>query len=441
MTRTPPLLILLWMAISTCAVPAFLQLALADQARALPLQASDDDFDDVAVEKVENTDEEQLVARERLVRQRLTDFDPAYFEGIIFGTPDTQSIEGARKKLAGMAHVKVATIDLACGLNSSQRRKLRLAGEGDIKRLFDRIEELQGKWRLEKGPISQAITRQAIELRNTIAIGPFSSRSLFGKMLDRTLTAGQQSRCTEFGGIERLEETVRIRTWPDAPDKFKDIWLTATPIGDDGLERLQAMTSLQRLYIDSTQITDAGLAHLARLTNLEDLDLERTAINGSGLVHFRDMQRLKRLKLGYTQATDEGLAHLRELGSLKTLTLEKTRFTSRGMANLRLLTQLEALSLCETQVTDEGLAELAALKNLSELDLEATLVTDAGLSHLEGLTNLRVLDLRRTRVSDAGLARLARLTNLRKLWLGQTAVTEAGFARLEQSLPRTRVIR
>jgi hypothetical protein len=428
---------------SVCAVPAFPKLVLADLPQTLPLQASDDDFDDVAsAQNVDaDADVEVVGARALLVRQRLHEIDPAYLEGIIFGTPRPQSIEAAGMKLGSIVQIKIETIDLACGLDLRQRQKLRLAGAGDIKRLFDRIEELQGKWRFEQGAVPQAMMRKAIDLRNSIAQGPFGGHSLFGKTLDGTLTAAQRARSTEFGGIDRLDETVRIRAWPEAADKFKDIWLTATPFGDDGLERLQSQTSVQRLFIDSTRITDAGLVHVARLTNLEELDLERTGINGSGLVHFGNMQRLKILKLGYTQATDECLAHIQELTALKALMLEGTKVTSRGLKSLRSLTQLEVLSLYETQVTDAGLVDLAPLKNLRQLDLEGTQVSDAGLAHLGELAKLRVLDLRRTQVTDAGLGHLEQLMSVKSVYLYGTQVTEAGIANLKRSLPGAKLIR
>lgn len=438
-TVTPRLLVALSLATSVFATSASFQVSLADQPAAPSLPASDDDFDNVA--SVENVDVEVLDPRALRDRNRNPEGDPAYFEGIVFGAQGAESIEAVRMKLGFMMQIKIEVVDLACGLDSRQRRRLRVAGEGDIKRLFDRIDELKGKWRFEQGAIPPASVREAIELRNTIALSPFSGgNSLFARTLDRFLSTEQRARCTELGGTEKLGASIRIRVWPNAADKIKEIWLSETTFGNDGLERLENMISLQKLHLDSTRITDAGLVHLAQLSNLEELDLESTGIDGAGLVHFRALQRLKALNLSQTQATDESLAHLRGLTSLTTLKLDNSRITSRGMANLRLLTQLEALSLCETQVADAGLAELSTLKKLRELDLGATQVTDAGLVHLAALTNLHVLDLRRTRVSDAGLAHLERLTNVKYVYLYGTPVTEAGIANLKRSLPGTRVI-
>jgi hypothetical protein len=436
--RTPSLLFAPSLTAAVCALSTLAQITLAGQQQVASPTVSDDDFDDVA--QVDHDDAEPDL-RMMALKLRQPELDPGYLEGVIFGTPGTHSIEAARIKLGCLAEIKIESIDLVCGLTRGQRRKLSLAAEGDIKRLYDRIKELEGNWRPGLVGVPQAIVRDAIELRNTLAAGPFSGRSLFAKTLDRTLSVDQRARCTEFGGTDRLGTAIRIRTWPEAADKIKEICLSETPFGDDGLERLGPLIGLQRLHLDSTRITDAGLAHLARLTELEALDLERTAIDGSGLAHLRHLQRLKLLNLNHTRTSDDFLAHIQNLTGLISLTLEHTGITSQGVKALRALRQLESLSLCETLIADAGLAELEKLTKLQTLDLGATQISDAGLVHLAGLTNLHVLDLRRTRVSNAGLVHLEGLTNVKYVYLYGTEVTEAGIASLQGALPGAKVIR
>jgi len=415
-------LIVLFLATSVSATSTWARCAQAgNQPEAQPLCASDDD-------RVENDDGDGVAALAGAGEQRPLNV-------ILFEQPGPRSVEELRESFRSTALIKIESINLACGLTAEQKRKLQLASEGDIKRLVDRIEDYLRNLRLAPNALIKA-QPVVVRLRDTIAGGPFQDDSLLTRTLARVMTAEQRTRCDEFGGLKRLHETIRMRCLPESSGDIKDIWLTASPFGDDNLQRLGALTSIQRLFLDSTQITDQGLIHVARLTKLEELDLERTRINGSGLADFRDMPRLRLLKLGYTQANDECLARLHGLTGLRTLKLEQTKITDRGLENLRLLPQLQILSVYETNITDTGLAAIAALHNLRELDLEATRVTDMGLVHLVGLPNLQVLDLRRTKISDAGLEHLQKLTNLRRLWLGNTAVTEAGVAKLRRALHR-----
>lgn len=191
----PPQLLALSLAASICTTSTPAQSGPADQPQAPRVYPSDDDFEDVAgIDSAENANVEVLGARLLALRLRQPELEPGYVEGIIFGAQGAESIEAARIKLGCMAQIRIETIDLACGLNPSQQRKLRLAGEGDIKRLFDRIEEFQRKPRPEQRALSQEFVRDAIEFRNMIAVGPFGGQSLFNKMLDRMLTSEQRAR-------------------------------------------------------------------------------------------------------------------------------------------------------------------------------------------------------------------------------------------------------
>src|SRR5262249_49011015 len=60
-----------------------------------------------------------------------------YFDGLIFGKKD---FAAARRELHLFLRERIAETDLICGLSERQKQKLQLAGRGDLKRLFDRID-------------------------------------------------------------------------------------------------------------------------------------------------------------------------------------------------------------------------------------------------------------------------------------------------------------
>ena len=69
-------------------------------------------------------------------------FNARYFDELVFGKRDSAA---ARRELNRHLRQKIAETDLVCGLTERQRQKLSLAGRGDLKRLFDRIDERRRK--------------------------------------------------------------------------------------------------------------------------------------------------------------------------------------------------------------------------------------------------------------------------------------------------------
>ena len=94
---------------------------------------------------------------------------------------------GAHSKLDSSLLLRIQDLERTCGITEAQKMKLRLAGRGDIKRFFDRLEELKRK--LQQGQndpnanIWQAIQPLQVEL-NT---GLFGDDSLYAKTIKRTL--------------------------------------------------------------------------------------------------------------------------------------------------------------------------------------------------------------------------------------------------------------
>lgn len=415
-----------------------------------------------------------------------------YFDYSIFGSLGSR--EDFVRRLEKILQSKVEGIDRGCKLTDSQRLRLLLAGRGDMKRLFDRIDDSRRQFvgmeidrvvRLRGNPMQVS----AQELQPLVRKGPFDDNSLFVKIMQRTLTAEQVASLIATTEIERLGGRVTRRA--QTGNALSDVHFTATALTDEGLAKTKSLPNLRMLALEITRITDAGLIHVAGQKSLEVLDLCGTRITGAGLVHLKELPNLQILMLRNTSVDDAGLVHLRGLANLKELLLQGTQvtdagllhlvplrqlellnlgrtrvtdaglvtldfparatlrelglahtgITDAGLARVKVLTGLERLYLNGTQITDTGLAELAGLKKLQSLYLDDTQITDAGLAHLQELTELEHLDLGGTRVSDAGLARIRGLQKLKHLDLANTRVTNAGVADLQRALPDVVVIR
>ena len=63
--------------------------------------------------------------------------------------------------------------------------------------------------------------------------------------------------------------------------------LAHTQITDAGLEHLEGLTNLQKLWLEGAQVTDAGLVHLKGLTNLRELHLRDAQVTDAGV---KDLQ-------------------------------------------------------------------------------------------------------------------------------------------------------
>ncbi|MFN0052779.1 MAG: hypothetical protein ACKV0T_11350 [Planctomycetales bacterium] len=110
-------------------------------------------------------------------------------------------VEVERRQLPLAVQAKVAVIDHFCELTAVQKRKLHLAGQGDIKRFYDRLNVLRLRFEVSAedwdGELHHplvaplAFDQEKDILSNALANGLFNEGSLFAKVLESTLNAEQ----------------------------------------------------------------------------------------------------------------------------------------------------------------------------------------------------------------------------------------------------------
>ncbi len=126
-------------------------------------------------------------------RARISD---AGFDRAVF--PAFSDAEAARKELLARLAQDVDELSGKYGLTAAQKQRLHLAGRGDIKRMFDRVDDARRRLQAEVvddigglQKLSARMSQESRVLRTGIRMGPFGEGSLFAKTLKNALTADQ----------------------------------------------------------------------------------------------------------------------------------------------------------------------------------------------------------------------------------------------------------
>jgi hypothetical protein len=135
----------------------------------------------------ENDSEEDEGEADRLDPERAgwSRLSSAQFDSLAFG--DKSDAAAARGRFEKLLEKKVSAAHRICELSEIQRRKLVLAGQGDLKRLFDRIE----RWRIAGRPRS---FEEIDVVRKVVRSDPFVYGSFFDKTLRHDLSFQQLVR-------------------------------------------------------------------------------------------------------------------------------------------------------------------------------------------------------------------------------------------------------
>jgi len=115
------------------------------------------------------------------------------------------SAAGARESLNSQLALQAEHVDRACELTDAQKKKLQLAGRGDIKRFFDSYEEIKKKFQSlkhDRQKVNQ-IWQDIQPLQSTMKAGLFHLDSFLYKSLRNTLTDDQFTRYAAIASNRR----------------------------------------------------------------------------------------------------------------------------------------------------------------------------------------------------------------------------------------------
>jgi len=125
------------------------------------------------------------------------------FERWVFS--QDQTADRVRNKFESLLNTRVDQIERTCELTLTQVRKLRLMGQGDIKRFFDTFETAKNHFKAinnDPGRI-QEVQADLAPVRAALQGGPFTDDSLLNKSLRTTLTDEQFVKYDGMAGERR----------------------------------------------------------------------------------------------------------------------------------------------------------------------------------------------------------------------------------------------
>jgi hypothetical protein len=103
----------------------------------------------------------------------------------------------ARNRLNAALELHIDEINRVCGMSDVQRRKLLLAGRGDIKRFFDRVDEAKRRYVRVMNDQNHNIWEDIQPLQNALNVGIFVEDSIFAKTVKNTLSDEQAAKLAE----------------------------------------------------------------------------------------------------------------------------------------------------------------------------------------------------------------------------------------------------
>jgi hypothetical protein len=150
----------------------------------------------------------------------------AWLDQTVFGL--NQTAASSRARLTGRLELKLEHLNRTCGITEAQAKKLRLAGHGDIKRAFDRVNDNKRDFaRIRDNQAEAAKLKSELEeLGGAWGRALFEHGSIFAKTLEKTLSSEQVAKYTFascqaklFRHQAMVEQTVQVL---DMAVGFKD---------------------------------------------------------------------------------------------------------------------------------------------------------------------------------------------------------------------------
>ncbi|MBI3866801.1 MAG: hypothetical protein HY290_33395 [Planctomycetia bacterium] len=132
---------------------------------------------------------------------RIVRIDDSSLNQILHGNAATD--ESVCEVLSAELHGRIEALDQACQLTDVQKRKLTVAGRGDIRRFIHRVDDLRRKYQSEwvdesdfqaRFHLVRQCTRESQPLRRVSIGGEFLADSIYVKTLRNCLTADQSTR-------------------------------------------------------------------------------------------------------------------------------------------------------------------------------------------------------------------------------------------------------
>ncbi len=147
-----------------------------------------------AVARAQEDDDPDVPPAQPQQQQHMMIWSDDNFDQWVFG--GSRNSAAGHVRLDSQVTLKVEEVEYVCAITEAQKKKLRLAARGDVKRFLDRVEEKRKKFQLVKGDQNkfQEFYQELQPLIQASHAGPCGEGSIFVKTLKTTLGDGQAAR-------------------------------------------------------------------------------------------------------------------------------------------------------------------------------------------------------------------------------------------------------
>jgi hypothetical protein len=153
--------------------------------------------------------------------------NPDQFEQWVYNRSGGAGI--ARNRLNATLDLHIDEVCRVCRITPEQKKKLQVAGRGDIKRFFDRVDEAKRRYMRVMNDPNHNIWEDVQPLQAILGRGLFGDDSIFSKTVKSTLTDEQAAK---LSALQEHRRTTRYRATLD--------WFVAH------VDKALGMTALQR---------------------------------------------------------------------------------------------------------------------------------------------------------------------------------------------------
>lgn len=225
------------------------------------------------------------------------DIDPSNFDQWIYG--GNLNAQQGQQRIQSQLKLNIEEVDRVCGITEAQKKKLQLAGRGDLKRFNDDVEVVRKEFMLVRRDQEKfnQLWQKISPLQVRVASGIFGTDSLFMKTVQQTLTVEQ------YAAYQKADWERRRARYFARVDQYLVVLESGLPLKDEQRNALRAFlrdeskiprrTSQYDFYLVQYSLGTIPEEKLKAIFDAEQWKLMSTQVaQGRGMVQFLQQQKI-----------------------------------------------------------------------------------------------------------------------------------------------------
>lgn len=277
------------------------------------------------------------------------------YEGVAGADP----VEQALGRLAGLRHVRKATIDFKTYHDDAGSPQQSVSADALLPLTeWGRLEEID------------------------IIFGEAPPEALLRLSQHNPLSELRATKMTARAGAAAIMQAHR------SARRLKEVYINCEDLSDDDLQWLSDASAIDSLHFSGSRVTGTGMDALQCQGSLRTLSLDECPVSDEGLRELCRFGQLSDLSIAGPDVTDVGIRRISEMKSLRRLLLgDLPNVTNEGFASaIAGLEHLEDLALGDVPFSDEVIPAVIEMPNIRQFSiLGGGQFTEAGLRKLQSI--------------------------------------------------------